>query len=72
MLVYLTQQELEFLQACVFEALDSIDSAEFKDLIGYDSEEAEGLMQQLTGAIEMIKRGAEPGAFGQLRPKLRP
>jgi hypothetical protein len=68
-LAYLTQQELELLQECLSDTLDSISDYCVKDRIGFEREEVKSLLRQIGDGIEMIKRGTEPAAFGQLRPK---
>jgi hypothetical protein len=68
-LAYLTQQELELLQGCLSETLESFSDCSVKDRIGFGTEEVKALLRQIGDGIEMIKHGTEPGAFGQLRPK---
>lgn len=71
-LAYLTQQELELLQECLSDTLDSISEYSVKDRIGFEREEVKFLLRQIGDGIEMIKRGTEPAGFGQLRPKPLP
>ncbi len=70
-LAYLTQPELELLKECLDEALERGSEYSVKDRIGFEYEEVKHLMRQIGDGIEMIKRGTEPAAFGQLRPKRR-
>lgn len=68
-LANISEQELELLQGCVEEALHTVGPSEFKDLLGHGTEEAKALMQQIAAAIDMIRHGAQPGAFGLLERK---
>ncbi len=71
-LAYLTQQELELLRECLSDTLESPSDFTVKDRIGFEREEIKSLLRQLGDGIQMIKRGTEAGAFGQLRPKAPP
>lgn len=70
-LAYFTQQELQLLQECLADVLESISEYSVKDRTGFEREEVKALPRQIGDGIEMIKRGTEPAAFGQLRPKPR-
>jgi hypothetical protein len=68
-LAYLTQQELELLQGCLSDTLESLSEYGVKDRIGFEHEEVRCLMREVAAGVAMIKRGTESAGFGQLRPK---
>ena len=71
-LAYFTQQELQLLQECLGDVLDSTSEYSVKDRTGFEPEEVKYLLHQIGDGIEMILRGTEPAAFGQLCPKQNP